>query len=406
MAESEAAAAYKPGPGILSENIPKFWNEWSPVARAYLRKAGGDDGTEVLRLLVEAEATQDVIPLGTMVADRARQAGKVWQELSLMCRGEAGRVVQSVEIENGFEAWRLLSRRARGGGQTRAKTLLSVVLSFKFDTKTILDDLNRWEKLISQYEAGPPVREFGDDLRVSTVIANTRGALAQKFAEQLLTLDRYDQVKRYAEQYCDMKTVYDQKTGLVQDKTNDDAMEVSYLGKNGKKGGNDNGKGKSKWKGNDSKGKKGKSKDGKKGKKGKNKEAHDKVKTAYFEGNCKGCGVYGHKWTECWYNKDNGHAGKPAAASLTEVAVTEVIVKGLTLEDSWDDDWPEEDWPEYSEWQEGYEENEHMDPQVMCGLMAGCVAACATSEGGYEYALLDSGSAITACEYSFGEQYG
>ncbi len=163
-----------------------------------------------------------------MTVERARLAGKVWQELSLLCRGEAGRVVQSVEIENGFEAWRLLSRRARGGGQTRAKTLLSFVLSFKFETKTILDDLNRWEKLIAQYEAGPPVREFGDDLRVSTVMANTRGALAQKFAEQLLTLDRYDQVKRYAEQYCDMKTVYDQKTGLVQDKTSDDAMEVSY----------------------------------------------------------------------------------------------------------------------------------------------------------------------------------
>ena len=150
-AQSDAvASAYRPGPGTLSENIPNFWNEWSPVARAYLRKSGGDDGRELLRLLMEAETTQDAIPMLPMTVERARLAGKVWQELSLLCRGEAGRVVQSVEIENGFEAWRLLSRRARGGGQTRAKTLLSVVRSFRFDTKTILDDLNRWEKLIAQ----------------------------------------------------------------------------------------------------------------------------------------------------------------------------------------------------------------------------------------------------------------
>jgi hypothetical protein len=63
-AQSDAvASAYRPGPGTLSENIPKFWNEWSPVARAYLRKSGGDDGRELLRLLMEAETTQDTIPM-------------------------------------------------------------------------------------------------------------------------------------------------------------------------------------------------------------------------------------------------------------------------------------------------------------------------------------------------------
>jgi hypothetical protein len=125
-------------------------------------------------------------------------------------------------------------------------------------------------------------------------------------------------------------------------------------------------------------------------------------KPAYFEGNCKGCGVYGHKWNDCWYNKDNGHAGKPHAASLTEAAVEPPvsILKALTLDDAWCEDSQEPDWQEDGEWQEGYDETTQEDAPVLCGLMAGCVAAWSTASNRTEYALLDSGSAITACDAS------
>ena len=66
----------------------------------------------------------------------------VWQELVLATRGEALRIVRGAEDENGFEAWRLLARRARGGGLSRRRALLNVLLKWKFPTATVTDQLD------------------------------------------------------------------------------------------------------------------------------------------------------------------------------------------------------------------------------------------------------------------------
>ena len=174
------------------------------VARAWMRKSCRDITINVLSALQQAENSAVEIVLANMDDEEAKAAGVVWQELTLITRGEAGRIVAAAEDENGFEAWRLLARRSQGGGPTRAKTLMSLILGYSFETAKIMDQLAQWERLIAQYEKGPPPKKFDDDVKMSILLSNSQGDIRKKLRENLLRINDYEMAKKYVQELVDL----------------------------------------------------------------------------------------------------------------------------------------------------------------------------------------------------------
>ena len=158
------------------------------------------------------------------------------------------------------------------------------------------------------------------------------------------------------------------------------AMEVDALNKGGKKGGSKNDAGKKGGGKNKDGGKsKDKGKSGKFGKTSEKKGSTGKGSASTSDKFAGYCGKWGHKGSECWW----AMAGKPKDPK-TVSGVEDKTEAALLAE-----------WPEQEDQEESW----------MMGLSKGLPVCALHSEPEEVWALIDSGSAITAASWELGCQF-
>ena len=281
------------------------WPEWSAVVRSYMRRHGSD----VPGLLRQAERTETVLELSEMTDEAKKKAGKVMSDLTSLTRGNALRLISSLEgtpeEDNGFEAWRLLYYRATGGGTQKGLGMLTHILEYNFNDGFYLDRLTEWEALVRRYERTLDVAEnIPDSVLRAAVQKQAPEALKKQLVQKADTLKTWPQMRAYIEEFYNVQRAYTGRPSKRAAKSSND-MEVDALNQKGKDGkgkgkqsfgGKDFGKGASGFKGQG--GKKGVGKSGKAPGKG-------------FHGYCGYCNGWGHKASECWHDPKNKGSGKP-----------------------------------------------------------------------------------------------
>eukprot|EP00971_Amphidinium_carterae_P235475 4672999-Amphidinium_carterae.1 len=286
------------------------------------------------------QSTVELYLLSDMDVEARVLAGKVMTDLALKTTGAAKRLIMSIEEpDNGFLAFRELSRRAEAGTGLRETTLLTSILKFDFNGKDLRDRIVQFDQLVQRYESqlGPSQQGLSDPVRISVVTSGVTGDLRKQLLARSTSFTSYEHMRQFIMDYLDAQRVYAGPNSQSKKKNTDgDPMEIDALQWpwKGSKGKGDKGsKGKSKG----DKGSKGKSKSGKQGK-GKNK---DKEQTKSFEGYCGCCGRWGHRQRDCWYNAGNGKSGKPgggtssgsAGANNAAASSEERTVAGIERED-------------------------------------------------------------------------
>ena len=348
------------------------WGEWSFVFLAYCTGLSQHLGD----LMEAALREENPITLEGLTEENKELAKQLMVMLTLLCRKKALRIIRNVrERGNGIEAWRQLGRQVDTGGTTRDLTALTKILQYKFDQKDVLDSLNVWEALISEYDKGKEInRQISSEVKHGVLVCN----MPQKIRDHLqINANRIDTY---------LKAKDEIRAFSINRKSDKDAMEVDALeskvkelevtigamkgGKKGSKHGKGgNVKGKGKEKGDKNNGGKGKSK-------GKG-----------FDGNCNYCGKYGHGEESCWAKPGNNKSGRPVGALENEAGAEQPAAavpkaKSIAL--------LAQRTPGGSSGSESWIMGMSSESEKMCAGVFG------------ELPMIDSGSAVTACPLSYG----
>jgi len=252
-----------------------------------------------------------IFEAGTDVNDAGRQ---LYAVLAQLCDGEALDLVQNVVNSDGWEAYRVLSRRFDPQGAGRRRNIMSQLLQpGSYDPTALNSAIARWEERVRIYERRSGSK-LPDDIKSSILTEMTKGPLKEHLILNAAKLRNYDAVREEIQCYLENR----QNAEPI-------AMDVDAFqkGKGGGKGGKASkddvckncgkrghwardcrgpGGGAEHSKGGHAKG--GKSKDKNAGK-------------ASWD-TCKTCGKKGHKADACWWNpagkgsKDKGFKDKGA----------------------------------------------------------------------------------------------
>ncbi len=138
----------------------------------------------------------------------------------------------------------------------------------------------------------------------------------------------------------------------------------------------------------------------------------------FFAGYCGFCKKWGHKVATCYSNPDSGKSGKPQGAGTNNLDTEEAVhaLLGHDLyewdeDDDWDD-WDADEWPTWScEDVTGDEPAAEDETPMEVSWMMALLHAQSIDAIGYNmpgpgvkgYGLIDSGSAVTAAPWAFGE---
>eukprot|EP00971_Amphidinium_carterae_P070111 1387340-Amphidinium_carterae.1 len=101
-------------------------------------------------------------------------------DFALKITGAAKRLIMTTEeTENGFLAFRDLSRRAEAGSGLREITRLTAILKFDFAGKDLRDRLVQFDQLVQRYETQlePSQQGLSDAVRISVVTSGVTGDL-------------------------------------------------------------------------------------------------------------------------------------------------------------------------------------------------------------------------------------
>eukprot|EP00971_Amphidinium_carterae_P349252 6490921-Amphidinium_carterae.1 len=341
------------------------WGEWSFVFRAYV--AAIDPR---LRDVVERSAAS-THPLA-LPADGSsdRQLGaQLYYLLALMTTDKALAVVRNVEEGHGMESWRRLSSTYEPRTGMRFGALLQVLLRYQIgagDDTDLAHEIDKFEHDVRKYE-DQSGEKLSNTIRHSILCSGMQNKRLREHID--LNMDRL----RTYEELKDEIITYSRARRLFYDP---DAMQVDVVGK-GKDG---------KGKGKADKEHKGKAKG--KGKEGKEKPSDPKAGAA-----CHYCGKKGHYKRECrklakdsaiGNNKKGGASSGAGAASSSSTG--NAPAAAITQEQSHGDVWFLSPLlPEPTAWLPSLTED------------AGNMIAQLSGLDGSEFALLDSGSGVTAC---------
>ena len=165
---------------------PSDWEEWSWNFKAYLAMF---DSTSVSTLeRIEQNPTREItdddmtVMLDALDVDQEATANRVLFSRKLhyllaQLVKESARLVVCQNVESsGFETWRRLYNRFALPDATRATSLLTQLLDFRFNPATFEQDFNTWETLKMKYERQTGA-ELPDSVLVATLLNKTGGAL-------------------------------------------------------------------------------------------------------------------------------------------------------------------------------------------------------------------------------------
>ena len=89
---------------------------------------------------------------GSVVADALELSHQLGWVLLNVCEGTFEAGLQAASTKHGFEQWRLLRLRYAGSSEMMALTLLTELVSYKFNMQDFESDLAEYEKNISDFE--------------------------------------------------------------------------------------------------------------------------------------------------------------------------------------------------------------------------------------------------------------
>ena len=151
--------------------------------------------------------------------------------LSGLVEGAPSILIDQIDDDNGFEAWRKLhARYAKTKLQTSIMMLVEIV-NTKFDNdKTFESKLTKWEANITKFEKSIN-KDLYDEIKVGLLIAGTTGTLHDHLCMHVQDHD-YDNVKNIVINYIKTKQFTSSIHGGGKHKnTNSDAMEVDAVHK-------------------------------------------------------------------------------------------------------------------------------------------------------------------------------
>ena len=170
---------------------PSDWEEWSRNFKAYLAMFDSTSVSTVER--IEENPTREITDDGmTVMLDalevdqeapakkRVLFSRKVHYLLAQLVQESARLVVRQNVESNGFETWRRLYNRFALPDATRATSLLTQLLDFRFNLATFEQDFNTWETLKVKYER-QTCAELPDGVLVATLLNKTSGACSNTF---------------------------------------------------------------------------------------------------------------------------------------------------------------------------------------------------------------------------------
>ena len=224
-----------------------------------------------------------------------QQSATLLYFLTMLTQKRARKVVRKAG-NNGFEAYRQLCLMYGTSDQEVRTGLFVQIMTYKFGSKIedVEDRLNEFLELVRRYEANgtDPVP---DQVKKACIISNTLDPLKTHLQLNVGKLGNNNALRVATEDYLRSRRLF--KTTSAgnthdEDTHDEDSMEVDAVSQKGK----------------------GKEKSGK-GKKGK--ESHsDKgyrettTEHSRFECECRNCGKYGHKASDCWDKQTNKSQGK------------------------------------------------------------------------------------------------
>ena len=200
------------------------------------REITDDDMTVMLDALdVDQEAT----------AKRVFFSSKLHYLLAQLVKESARLVVRQNVESNGFETWRRLYNRFVLPDATRATSLLTQLLDFRFNPATFEQDFNTWETLKVKYERQTGA-ELPEGVLVATLLHKTSGALQQHLRLNARTLQTYQQTHDTIVEYFRSKLILTSANSSSHE-GGPAPMDIGFLGKGkGKKGKGKGKKGKGK----------------------------------------------------------------------------------------------------------------------------------------------------------------
>ena len=240
------------------------WASFSTVLRAYI----GAISPELLTSMQQAEAEVTPISQAALAAPEAARSTQLYFILVMLLEGRAQDKVPRVAHGAGLELWRLIVQEYEGKQPSRQAGMLQAILSYTFDVHNLNNSLERWERMVKQWETSTG-KVLDDTLKIGIVI---KAMPKDSSMSQHLVLNSA-RFNTYATLRAEMVEILMAQRAL-QGPT---PMDVGALGKKGKKG------------------KKGSGKDS--GKSG---------------SGCYVCGAPNHLARDCWWNK-GGKGGKGCA---------------------------------------------------------------------------------------------
>ena len=229
--------------------------------------------------------------------------------LTMLTQKGARKVVRKAG-NNGFEAYRQLCLMYGTSDQEGSTGLFVQIMTYKFGSKIedVEDRLNEFMELVRRCDEANGTDPVPDQVKKACIISNTPEPLKTHLQLNVGKLGNFNALRVATEDYLRSRRIF--KTTTAGNTHDEDSMEVDAVSRKGK------GKEKS------GKGKKG----GKKGKEIHSGKGYGETMTEHsrFEGECRNCGKYGHKASDCWYKQTNKSQGKGKGTGKSKSKVTEI----------------------------------------------------------------------------------
>ena len=237
-----------------------------------------------------------------------QQSATLLYLLTMLTQMGARKVVRKAG-NNGFEAYRQLCLMYGTSDQESSTGLFVQIMTYKFGSKIedVEDRLNEFLELVRRYDEANGTHPVPDLVKKACINSNTPEPLKTHLQLNVGKLGNFNALRVATEDYLRSRRIF--KTTSAGNTHDEGSMEVDAVSRKGK------GKEKSR------KGKKG----GKKGKESHSGKGYGETTTEHsrFDGECRNCGEYGHKASDCWYKQTNKSQGKGKGTGKSKSKVAE-----------------------------------------------------------------------------------
>ncbi len=316
-------------PATFDGNESK-WNDFSFKFKAFIASA-----SERMCSMLEQADENNLTPItmGNLSHDEQEESRQVYYTLTMLTSEGALTIVRQAKHSNGYEAFRLLSKRFNPNTRGRNLARLGQILTPNFgeNKSELMDRIAEWEQQIEEYDqnSNDPI---SDSIKCAILTEKTPAEVRTHLLLNAANIVQYAAMRQTIEDYPSAGRSW------KSDRDAHDMFHVNYKqgkkrkkGEKGKKGKDSKGKGKVGTTQNENikggKGNKGKEGKGKAGKYSKGKgdfgfhrsssqrSLSSSSTSAPIQGYCGVCGKWGHRHRDCWHARPSRPSSSSSSTS-------------------------------------------------------------------------------------------